>query len=182
MRTGPLAAAAVIALAGCHHEPALPDGANAVVQRVVDGDTIDVRIEGRTERVRLLGIDTPESVGDRPPECWGKEASHLTDQLLPKGTAVRLERDQEARDAYGRLLAYVTRVPDGLLVNLVLAERGAADALIIPPNTGHAAEVAAAVAAARATGAGLWGACGGPDEPLAATTTRDSSEKRSGDG
>jgi len=150
-------------LTGCRGEAALPAGANASVTRVVDGDTIDVRIDGHTERVRLLGIDTPESVGDRPPECWGKEASALTKQLLPKGTAVRLERDVEARDAYGRLLGYVVRVSDGLFVNLELAEQGAADVLTIAPNGAHAAEMEQAVAAARSAGRGLWGGCGGPD-------------------
>ena len=138
---------------------------NARVVRVVDGDTLVVHIGGDDERVRLIGIDTPESVKpETPVECWGKEASATTAELLPKGTAVRLERDAEARDAYDRLLAYVRRATDGLLVNVELARRGAADALTIEPNTAYRSEIAAAVADARAAGRGLWAVCGGPHE------------------
>ena len=76
---------------------------------------------GRDERVRLIGIDTPETVDPRKPvQCFGKEASDHTKALLPAGTAVRLERDAEARDRYDRLLAYVYRASDGLFVNLEL--------------------------------------------------------------
>lgn len=141
--------------------------ANATVQRVIDGDTVDVRVAGRSERVRLIGIDTPEPPGGtRPPECFGAEASAYTESLLPPGTAVRLVRDEEARDDYGRLLAYVERAADGLFVNLHLAETGHADALTIEPNTAHAGAIGAAVAAAQRAGLGLWSACGGPDVPL----------------
>jgi micrococcal nuclease len=136
--------------------------ANAVVERVVDGDTIAVNLGGRHERVRLIGINTPESVGDRPHECFGKDASAFTSATLPKGTAVRLERDAEPRDDYGRLLAYVYRARDGLFVNLELARQGYAAQLTIPPNVAHAAEFTAAVAGARAANRGLWGRCGGP--------------------
>lgn len=141
--------------------------ANATVRGVVDGDTIDVRVQGRNERVRLIGIDTPESVApDRPDECYGAEAARLTEELLPVGTPVRLERDVEARDPYERLLAYVVRASDGLFVNLELAERGAADVLVVPPNTAHADEIRAAVEAARRAGRGLWGVCGSADVPV----------------
>lgn len=134
-----------------------------MVDRVVDGDTVDVVVSGTDERTRLIGIDTPESTGDRPAECFGMEAAELTRSLLPKGTAVRLERDAEARDDYGRLLAYVYRASDGLFVNLELARLGYADAMRIEPNTAHAGQIATAVDAARAAGRGLWGACGGRD-------------------
>ena len=84
-------------------------GQSARGHRVVDGDTIDVELGGHAERVRLLGIDTPETdEPGKPVQCYGKEASAAHQaELLPAGTAVRLERDVEARDRYGRLLAYV---------------------------------------------------------------------------
>ena len=132
---------------------------NAVIDHVVDGDTVDVRIAGRTERVRLIGINTPETKDPRRPvECYGPEASALTTLLLPAGTGVRLERDAEARDDYGRLLAYVQR-SDGLFVNLELVRQGAAVVLSIRPNTAYAAAIAAAADQARRARRGLWGAC-----------------------
>jgi micrococcal nuclease len=119
-----------------------------------------VQLGGRDERVRLIGIDTPETVDPRKPvQCFGKEASNRTKALLPKGTAIRLERDVEARDRYGRLLAYVYRVEDGTFVNLALAEEGFAQTLTIPPNVAYADRFAAAAADARRAGRGLWGAC-----------------------
>lgn len=132
---------------------------NAVIDHVVDGDTVDVRIDGHTERVRLIGINTPETKAPRRPvECYGPEASALTTLLLPAGTGVRLERDAEARDDYGRLLAYVQR-SDGLFVNLELVRQGAAVVLSIRPNTAYAAAIAAAADEARRARRGLWGAC-----------------------
>jgi micrococcal nuclease len=130
------------------------------INRVVDGDTIHVQIGGHDETVRLIGIDTPETVDPRQPVgCFGKEASAHTKELLPKGTEVRLVRDVEARDRYDRLLAYVYRVKDDLFVNLELAEQGYADLLTYPPNVAHVADFTAAVAAARDANRGLWGAC-----------------------
>ena len=81
----------------------------ARVERVVDGDTILVRIDGRRERVRYIGIDTPESVkpGARV-QCFGKAAAAANRRLVA-GREVRLAYDAEARDRYGRLLAYVYR-------------------------------------------------------------------------
>lgn len=135
-------------------------GAPATVVHLDDGDTVDVRIDGRTERIRLIGIDTPETKKPNTPvQCYGPEASAFTASLVPEGTEVRLVRDAEPRDPYGRLLAYVYRASDGLFVNLELARLGYADALSIRPNTAHATEFAEAVGAARAQRLGLWGAC-----------------------
>lgn len=150
-----------------------PVEANAVVEHVVDGDTIDVRLgsasgsaTGTEERVRLIGIDTPESKKPNTPvECFALEASAGTAQLLPVGTPVRLEQDVEARDRYGRLLAYVRRASDGLFVNLELARAGYASVLTYPPNVAHTDEFVTAVAAARASGVGLWGRCESGHEP-----------------
>lgn len=132
----------------------------ARVVRVVDGDTIVVRVAHRHETVRLIGIDTPETVKpDTPVECYGTQASALTARLLPEGTSVRLQRDVEARDDYGRLLAYVHRVSDDLFVNLALAEVGAARPLAIAPNTANADAIVAAAHRAKTARLGLWGAC-----------------------
>lgn len=143
--------------------------ANAILDRVVDGDTVDVVIDGQEERVRLIGIDTPEKPGNgnRPPECFGAEATAFTTALLPEGTPLYLERDVEPRDDFGRLLAYAYRAGDGLFVNLELARQGIAAQLTIAPNVAHADEIRAAVRDARDAGLGLWGACGGPDVTLA---------------
>lgn len=161
-RIGWLAVAMVVFAAACgagSSGPALGQG-EAVVERVVDGDTIVVHLGGRDERVRLIGIDTPETVDPRKPvQCFGKEASAHTKDLLPPGTVVRLERDVEARDRYDRLLAYVYRASDGLFVNLALARDGYAQQLTIPPNVAYVDEIRAAVSEARQAGRGLWSSC-----------------------
>lgn len=79
---------------------------------------------------------------------------------------MRLVRDVEARDRYGRLLAYVYRLPDGLFVNLALAAEGYATTLTFPPNVAHAKDLGAVTQQARDAGLGLWQRCGGPDAAL----------------
>jgi micrococcal nuclease len=117
--------------------------------------------------VLLIGVDTPESVApDRPVQCYGVEASAFLASVVPEGTEVRLERDAVARDRYGRLLAYVYRVDDDLLVNLELVSKGYADAVTYGDNEALHPTFAAAEAEARAAGRGLWGVCGGPDVDL----------------
>lgn len=151
--------AAVLAVLADQSATAGRPGGITVV-RVVDGDTIVARLPGGEESIRLIGIDTPETVDPRKPvQCFGREASERTKALLPPGTAIRLERDAEARDHFGRLLAYVHRADDGTFVNLALAEEGYAQPLTIPPNVAYAARFAAAAADARQQGRGLWGAC-----------------------
>ena len=142
-----------------------PPGSAKVIE-VVDGDTVRIRLGSDDESVRLLGIDTPEVKDPRKPvQCFGVEASNATNKLLPKGTTVRLVRDVEARDRYGRLLAYVYRSTDGLFVNLALVEQGYAVPLTYPPNVTHADAFVAAAGGARDAGRGLWGRCGGPGVP-----------------
>lgn len=95
------------------------------VVRVVDGDTIDVMEDGVTVRVRLIGINTPETVDPRRTvECFGKEASRKIKDLLSSGV-VRLVNDktQDTHDKYGRRLAYIY-TPDGTLVNFELIQQG----------------------------------------------------------
>lgn len=158
--------AALVLVAACsgstgESTPALTAiAANGHVERVVDGDTVVVRMSGASERVRLIGVDTPETVDERRPvECFGREASAFTAGLLPPGTPVLVVRDVEARDAYDRLLGYVYRSTDGLFVNLELAEQGFAELLTIPPNVAHAEELRAAARRARTASRGLWSAC-----------------------
>ena len=134
----------------------------ATVDRVVDGDTVRVRLAGRpdTESVRLIGIDTPETHGPGGlRECFGQEASARLAELLPGDTEVRLVRDAEARDRYGRLLAYVW-LPDGRMLNRQIAADGYAQTLTIPPNVEFADVFRRAAAAARRAALGLWRACG----------------------
>jgi len=136
-------------------------GAAAIVTALVDGDTLDVRLaNGGVVRLRLIGIDTPETKKPGSPvECFGPEASAHLAELVPVSTAVRVLRDVEARDVYGRFLAYLFRAADGRFVNLTMAEDGYAKALSIPPNTTFSADVARAVADAKSARRGLWGAC-----------------------
>lgn len=130
--------------------------------RVVDGDTIVASIGGHREEVRLVGIDTPETVHpDRPVECFGPEASDRTKELLPEGTDIIVRRDTEARDVYGRLLLYVWRESDGTFVNLDLVARGFARPLTIEPNDTHSADFVAAARAAERGRLGLWQKCDG---------------------
>lgn len=143
------------------------DAGEGTVVVVIDGDTVDVDVAGTTERVRLIGVNTPETVDpDRPAQCFGAEASAHTKALLPPGTPVRLERDAVARDRYGRLLAYVWRTDDNLLVNLDLVEGGFADAVTFGDNEAIYDLLVGAEARARSQGRGLWSACGGPDVAL----------------
>lgn len=136
--------------------------ANAVVEFVIDGDTVDFLIDGREERVRLIGIDTPETkIPDTPPECFGPEATAFVEALLPIGTPVRLERDIVNRDDYGRLLGYVYRASDGIFVNYEVMRQGFAQPLSIPPNDTFAQLFADAASAAESDDAGLWAACSG---------------------
>jgi micrococcal nuclease len=169
-------AVGLLAGAGCGRLPggsgagaantAAADGAATVV-RTIDGDTLVAEIGSTEEHIRLIGIDTPEThKPDSPVECYGQEAADHLAELLPSGTAISLVRDVEARDRYGRLLAYVYRAADDLFVNLDLAASGFAAQLTIPPDVAHADEFGRAVAAAREAGLGLWGMCGGPDTPV----------------
>ncbi len=162
------AAAAICALA--LGAPSCAGGASpaadglAIVAEVIDGDTIDVDIAGRTERIRLIGIDTPETKKpDSPIECYGPEASAFTATLVPPGTEVHIERDVVGRDDYGRLLGYVHLVdPSGApttFVNLEIVEQGYATPLTIEPNSTFARDFAAAARRAERADLGLWSAC-----------------------
>jgi micrococcal nuclease len=131
----------------------------ATVTRVVDGDTVHVRVGGQEETVRYIGMDTPETVKPGTPvQCFGKAASAANRRLV-SGARVELRLDAEPRDRYGRLLAYVYRRRDGMFVNAALVRDGFATILAIPPNVSHAADLRALERRARAGRRGLWGAC-----------------------
>lgn len=122
------------------------------VVEVVDGDTLQVRVDGTVERVRLIGINTPETG-----ECFADEARDALADLVAN-RQVHLEQDTSERDQYGRLLAYVSA--DGEHVNAALVRGGFAIARPYPPDTARADELASAQTAAQQAGAGMWGADG----------------------
>ena len=94
------------------------------VVRVIDGDTVKIQYNGRATNVRLIGVDTPETVHpNKPVEAYGKEASNFTKNLL-QGESVYLRFDTERMDNFDRLLAYLYRTPDGLFVNLEIVRQG----------------------------------------------------------
>ena len=138
-------------------EPRAGSTASATVLRVIDGDTVEVRLGGAVEDVRYIGVDTPESVAPgRPVECFGEAAGELNRDLV-EGEVVRLVFDEELRDRYGRLLAYVHAGP--LFVNAELVRRGYARTLEIEPNTARADLFARLEQRAGRAGRGLWGSC-----------------------
>ena len=132
---------------------------SARVMRAVDGDTLLVRLaSGARERVRVIGVDTPEDVAPgRPVQCWSRRAAAFTQRALA-GRMVRLVPGRERHDRYGRLLAYVRRA-DGLDLEVELLRGGFARTLAIAPNVDRAAHYATLEIEARRAGRGLWGAC-----------------------
>jgi len=142
--------------------PAVP-----IVESIVDGDTIRVSFGSSSEPVRLLGIDTPESVDpSRPVQCFGVEATDRITELIPPGTELRLEVDREPRDQYGRLLAYVYRASDDLFVNSSLLVDGFAALSIYPPNDTYREQLEQLAQRAHTANVGFWSACGGADVPV----------------
>lgn len=104
-----------------------PSGETGTVVQIIDGDTIDVRLPGGDARVRYIGVNTPE----RDEVCYSEAAQ--ANRLLVEGKTVRLVRDAENTDRYGRLLRYV--YVDNLFVNAALVQQGFAEVVSYPPNT-----------------------------------------------
>jgi micrococcal nuclease len=138
---------------------------SAVVIRHTDGDTAWFRLaDGTGEKVRFIGIDTPETAAG--PEPLGEEASAYTARAIPIGTRVWLEYDAELRDRHGRLLAYVWlerplsgdagEVRESMLNARILLD-GYAQTLTIPPNVAYAEVLSACQVEAREAQRGLWG-------------------------
>ena len=131
----------------------------ATIIRVIDGDTVVLRLQGEIETVRLIGVDTPETVHPtKPVECFGPEASAFTHSVLKPKTQVRVQRDVEARDRYQRLLIYLYLI-DGTFVNQELLRLGFARTMSIAPNTAFATRFASIETVARENQIGLWLKC-----------------------
>lgn len=153
-----LAAVLLLATPAGSAKPAL-GGQVARIAHVIDGDTVEL-MSGT--RVRLVQIDTPEIYST--PECYGAQASAITKRLLPPQTVVRLESEPKTDlvDAYGRLLRYVSRVRDGINVNVWLVRVGAAAPYFYHYRRGRYANLLVRLALrARARHLGLWGHCPG---------------------
>lgn len=130
------------------------------IVRVIDGDTVRVRLGDSTQTVRYIGVDTPETVKPGAPvECFGRRASAFNRRLV-SGRRVRLRFGRERRDRYGRLLAYVyLRGVGRRSVNARLVSRGYGTVLTIPPNTEHARSFERLERKARRRRLGIWRAC-----------------------
>jgi micrococcal nuclease len=147
---------------GAVESPATPSGAFAArVVRVVDGDTLLAAPAGGSGvvRVRVIGVDTPETVKPGTPvRCYGPQASAFTKHLLPPGSVVHAAHESGGDvDRYGRQLWDVW-LPDGRFLESVLAAAGAARAYPYPPQVEHAEVIGRLAALARAQRRGLWGA------------------------
>ncbi len=128
----------------------------ARVLRVVDGDTVELEIGGRTEKLRLIGVNTPETVDPRREiQPYGKEASDFTRGVL-SGQVVYVEQDLEERDPYDRLLGYVY-LEDGVFFNALLVRAGFAQTMTVSPNVKYATRFRDLMRQARAERRGLWG-------------------------
>ena len=133
-----------------------PAPQSVLVTNVVDGDTIDVRIEGIEQRIRLILVDTPEVFGGE--ECFGSEAAEFVKELLPPGVKVTLERDISETDRFGRLLRYVY-LDDGRMVNELLIEGGYGRVATLPPDVRYVERFVELQREARDAGRGLWSEC-----------------------
>jgi len=130
---------------------------------VVDGDTIIVDIDGDQQRVRLIGINTPElNKPDGPVECYATEATRQTEALIDQaGGNLQLERDMSETDQYGRLLRYVWLAGAGgkQMLNEELVEGGYARAVTYRPDVKYQSVLNREQSEARNRGLGLWNAC-----------------------
>lgn len=132
-----------------------------IVSKVVDGDTIKVKVGGEEKTVRFIGINTPETVDPRRKvECFGKEASNETRRLL-EGKEVVLEKDINETDKYGRLLRYIYLKEEGgvIFVNDYLVREGFAYSSSYPPDVKYQERLNQAQEEARLANKGLWGKC-----------------------
>lgn len=148
------------------------------VVSVVDGDTVKLSIDGTTQTIRLIGLDTPETVDPRKPvQCFGKEASNKAKELLT-GRSVRLEVDasQGTLDKYGRTLGYIFR-DDGLFYNKYMIEQGFAHEYTYNIPYKYQSEFKAAEKSARENQRGLWS----PDTCNGDTTSASGSSETQAD-
>ncbi|PZC45892.1 MAG: micrococcal nuclease [Chloroflexi bacterium] len=150
----------LLALLACNSGPTIAQGFTlAEITRVIDGDTIDVRLNGNIQRVRLIGIDTPETVAPgQPVDCWGPEASAKAKELM-EGQRVELETDpsQGDKDVFGRLLRYVWL--DGTNVAEAMIESGDGEEYTYRTAYRHQKAFQEAEGRAQQAKAGIWGNC-----------------------
>ncbi|MFD2670803.1 thermonuclease family protein [Marinicrinis sediminis] len=146
----------LLLLTGCQQTQTGMDGNTQLVTRVVDGDTMKVMVDGKEETVRLLLVDTPESVHpNKPVQPFGLEASAYAKDML-EGKEVRLELDVSERDKYGRLLVYMW-LDEHRMFNEMLLEQGLARvAYIYPPNVKYVDPFRAIQREAQRKEAGIW--------------------------
>jgi micrococcal nuclease len=145
------------------------DAQTAVVERVVDGDTIRVTVEEPggaipptdSVRIRLLNVDAPElDHPERGEDCGATEATAFVEALTPPGSTVHLAADVEDRDAYDRPLRGVWN-QHGVFVNAELVRAGWAEVVLFPPNDRFHGRLLPLEAQARAEGRGVWAVCDG---------------------
>jgi micrococcal nuclease len=138
------------------------DAIPATLDRVYDGDTISVILNGKRETVRLIGIDTPETGGNfTEVECYGPEATDFLRALLPDDSTIWLERDVSERDRFDRLLYFVWHEDDdtAILVNEAIVANGYAIAQVYEPDDKYAALLANAQEEAMDQSLGMWEGC-----------------------
>lgn len=135
----------------------LSAGDDALVTRVIDGDTIEVRINDARFTVRYIGIDAPETKGTPAQTCLSRQAT-AANKALVLGKSLRLEKDVSEMDKYGRLLRYAY-LSDGTLVNAQLISNGFAFVATYPPDVKYVDVFTAAQQQAREANAGLWSKC-----------------------
>jgi micrococcal nuclease len=141
----------------------------AKVTRVIDGDTLEVITSGNTKKVRLIGVDTPESAynnrttiqakeankSQKEIVALGKAAKRYVQRLVPVGTVIQMEYGTQGNDKYGRLLCYVY-LPNGKMLNEEIIKNGYAVPLTIPPNVKYKSKFLSAYRSARKNKKGLW--------------------------
>jgi endonuclease YncB( thermonuclease family) len=146
------------ATSGAEPPPGVPDDAEAaIVDGVVDGDTIRILVDDGVERVRLLNVDAPEARHpERGRECGADTATAMVEELLPPGATAWLSPGRRDRDRFGRWLRYAW-TEDGRDVQAMLVEAGYARVLVVAGDDRYAADLRPLEAAARADGRGTWG-------------------------
>ncbi len=129
-------------------------GVMAVIIKVIDGDTVELQTG---EKVRYIGVDTPESVApNKPVECFAKEAYEKNRELV-EGKSAILVKDISDKDRYGRLLRYV--YVNDIFINAELVENGYAKAVAYPPDVKFVSKFNALSENAKTNNLGLWGVC-----------------------
>ncbi|QII10011.1 thermonuclease [Candidatus Kuenenia stuttgartiensis] len=142
---------------------------NAIIVRIIDGDTLKINYKGNEESVRLIGVDTPESKANKKAQkdaertgqdistitAMGKASANFTRGLAKPGDAVRVEFDVQPKDKYGRLLAYIY-LANGKMLNEELVKAGYATIMTYPPNVKYQERFLKAYREARESRKGLW--------------------------